>query len=184
MPCTLDRCSEWCRQVYGRSIGSVGFGCQNVGGFETLGLCECSEGGYSDVDLPRAVLCHELLACSSCAHGYCSTSPEKNRLFNNSCVACEPGFVLLPTGSCVTASAESIYTCPMNNPCIHGVCLDGNTDMEIPYSCKCRQGFEGPLCNAGAIQFLHVPTKSMGCNIFLLFSHLALGNQLQALVLW
>ena len=153
-PCSLDACTEWCRLEYGRSVGSNGFGCQIYKGVETLAFCECSDGGHTDSDFSRAILCREPVGCSECDHGYCSTSSTENTLHKNMCSVCEPGFVLLPTGTCVTAQAQalvakSIYTCPMNDPCIHGICIDGNAVLEIPYSCKCWEGFEGPLCNSG-----------------------------------
>ena len=154
MPCSLDSCSSWCRQKYGRIVGAIGFGCQIFGGVETLAFCECSDGGRPDADLTRAVLCHELVACSACDNGYCSTSPVKNKYFNNLCVACKPGFELLPTGICAAVigalEAESIYRCPLKDPCgvKGGKCVDGDTFLKTPFFCECKPGFEGPLCDA------------------------------------
>ena len=163
MACSLESCSKWCEQEFGRSVGSIGFGCQNVGGSDTLAFCECADGGRTDPGLTRAVLCREPVGCSECDHGYCSTSPIENARLNNMCAVCEPGFELLPAGICVNTSAsgaESSYTCPMNNgPCINGICVDGDADMGIPYSCKCRQGFEGPTCSSGSQSHLLIYFK-------------------------
>ncbi len=157
MACSLESCSKWCEQEFGRSIGSIGFGCQNVGGADTLAFCECAEGGRADADVTRAVLCHELLACATCEHGYCSTSPEKSKLHYNACVACDPEYVLLPTGVCVNATAgvEAALSCPSPNPCMNGgECIDGPTASKITsFSCKCKEEFEGPLCNSGKLRF-------------------------------
>ena len=147
--CSLERCSEWCQHEFGRSVGALKFGCQIVEGIEALAFCECSEGGRGDADLERVVLCHEPLACSMCDHGFCSTSPEKNKLFNSACVACEPGFVLLPTGDCAVLD-PLVHSCPKNNPCLNGGwCIDGNPTEQAAYFCACKPGFGGPLCNAG-----------------------------------
>jgi hypothetical protein len=159
MGCSLSVCSDWCRQEYGLSTGAAGFGCQIIEGIETLAFCECTDGGRNDPDVIPSVLCHEPLVCSSCEHGYCSTSPVKNKLFNNLCVSCEPGFVLLPTGVCASFDdvdgAEAMYKCPIDhrfeNPCVNGRCVDGNATLRTSFSCDCNEGYEGPLCNAGII---------------------------------
>ncbi len=159
MLCSLHTCSEWCRDAYGKSVGAADFGCQIIDGVETFAFCECSDGGRKGRGVTQAVLCHEPLVCPTCEHGYCSTSPIKNNLFNNACVICEPGFVLLPNGTCVNTlidspEAVSIYTCPSSyvyNPCLHGVCVDGDAVLGTPFFCKCNQGFEGPLCESGAL---------------------------------
>jgi hypothetical protein len=156
MPCSLNRCSEWCRQEFGRGVGSIGFGCQSIGGVETLAFCECSDGGRVDADLVRAVLCHEFAACSACEHGYCSTSPVKNKHFNNLCVTCKPEYLLLPTGICAAANETlglaSPYLCPKEkDPCSRkgGKCVNGDALTMTPFFCQCKPGFEGPLCDAG-----------------------------------
>ena len=153
MVCSLESCSKWCEQEFGRSVGSIGFGCQTVGGLDTLAFCECADGGRTDADLTRAVLCHEMLACDTCTNGYCSTSPEKNKLHHNACVACDPDYVLLPTGVCANAAAglEAALSCPTPNPCMNGgVCIDGSAaSQKNSFSCACTIGFEGPLCNSG-----------------------------------
>ena len=160
MACSLERCSDWCQQKYGRSVGSVGFGCQNIRGVETLAFCKCSDGGRTDLNFTREVLCHELLGCSACEHGYCSTSPRKAALFNWACVACEPDFALLPTGACVVANfsaAEGIFSCPLVNPCKNGgACIDGDPVGHTPFSCACLHGFEGPLCQTGIALIYYV----------------------------
>ena len=158
LPCSEDQCSEWCRQEYGRSVASTKFGCQHVSGAETLAFCECSDGGRTDADVTQVVLCHEPLVCSVCEHGYCSTSPVTNELYNNFCVVCEPGFVRLPTGVCVLPGAiamDWIYSCPADDPCLKlggGVCVNGDSNSLTPFYCECRQGYEGPLCQAGTQQ--------------------------------
>ncbi len=161
MGCSLEVCSDWCRQEYGRSTGAAGYGCQIFVGVETLAFCECTDGGRNDPDVVPSVLCHEPLACSSCKHGYCSTSPSMNKLFHNLCVTCEPGFELLPTGACTSvdiADAESLYKCPIDDrvedPCFYGKCVDGNATSRTSFSCDCNQGYEGPLCNAGIIELM------------------------------
>ena len=156
MACSLESCSQWCEQEFGRGVGSIDFGCQTVGGSDTLAFCECADGGRTDADVTRAVLCHELLACATCANGYCSTSPEKSNLHLNSCVACDPEYVLLPTGVCVNATAgvEAPLKCPNPDPCMNGVCVSGPTaSQKSSFSCECKLGFEGPLCNSGKPRF-------------------------------
>jgi hypothetical protein len=159
--CTFESCSKWCQQEFGRSVASVGFGCQSIEGMDALAFCECSDGGRTEPYVVREVLCHEPAVCPKCANGYCSTSPEKNEFYNFDCVMCEPGFVLLPTGVCV---AEALFDCPLSNPCLNGgECVVGSAELQTSFSCACKDGFEGPLCNSGSGRL-----RCMLCLIFAL----------------
>ena len=102
---------------YGRCVDhSNGYHCECVPGFV---------GAHCNISLADS--CHK----NSCIHGYCSViSPD----ITYRCI-CQHNF----TGR----ACDTIVSPCDSNPCLHGTCLNRESDFE----CKCNLGYRGKRCD-------------------------------------